>query len=287
MSYQVEATGDTPAYIIYLIDASGSMEAPMPQTSKRKIDVVSDLLVEIAGEMFRRSRRGRTVSNRYRIALYVYGNSVEADTQDQFIPINDFVEMVPEFDDLNRAQTNTRAAFTCAFNLLESYLPQMQHSPAPMICHITDGKYTEKYGDPADVVAQIMRLRNSDGNVLIQNVYIGRDPLLRTPVTNVKQWPGVQSEAELSAHEYAQALYNMSSKFPVAYTNVLRAQGYNIMPNSSMLFPTESSEMIRLAFAASGATGMNGYVSEDEWEDDLEDEWEDDLEEAPLYEEME
>ena len=114
MSYQVVATGDTPAYILYLIDASGSMEAMMPSTGKRKIDIISDLLEEIAIEMFRRSRRGGAISNRYQIALYIYGNTVEADTRDRFIPISDFIEQIPEFKQLNRAGTNTKAAFECA-----------------------------------------------------------------------------------------------------------------------------------------------------------------------------
>ena len=160
-------------------------------------------------------------------------------------------------------------------NLLERYLPRMRHSPAPMICHITDGKFTERFGDPLPVVERIMQLQNPDGNVLIQNVYIGREALLQSPVSDVNRWQGIKSEADLLEHEYGQALYKMSSKFPQAYANVLRERGYSIDPHTAMLFPTESIDMIRLAFAASGATGMYGYRAGSEREDDFEDEWED------------
>lgn len=259
MRYQVVATGDTPAYIIYLIDASGSMEETMPSTSKRKIDVVSDLLEEIAREMFKRSRRGRAISNRYKIALYLYGNTVEADTGDAFIPVSEFVEKIPVFGALNRARTNTKAAFERACALLQRTLPKMEHSPAPMICHITDGKYTEAFGDPTSIVKETMAMGNPDGNVLVQNVYIGKEHLLASPVENVNTWKGIGSAAELHDQDYARALYTMSSKFPPTYANALQLQGYNIAPGTAMLFPTENVEMIRMAFVASGATGMSGY----------------------------
>lgn len=272
MSYDVVATGDTPAHIIYLIDASGSMALEMPGSGKRKIDAVGDLLEEIAKTMFRRSRKGRVIRNRYKIALYVYGNSVEADTYDSFIPISEFVERLPVFGDLKRAQTNTKAAFECARNLLQKTIPQMHHSPAPMVCHLTDGEYTEKYGNPTDVVEEIQSMCNPDGNVLVQNIYIGEKTLLKTPVTNVQQWQGVTAAHQLTDeldHDYARALYRMSSPFPTSYLNALQQEQYNIAPGASMLFPAESMEMVRLAFVTSGATGMAGYDAEAVVERDL------------------
>lgn len=253
MPYQVEATGDTPAHIIYLIDASGSMEAGMPNTQKRKIDVVSDLLEEIAKIMLKRSRKGKVISNRYKIALYAYGHTVVADTNNQFIPIEKFVEQIPDFGGLNHAQTNTKAAFEQALELLKKTVPSMERSPAPLVCHLTDGEFTQSYGDPSSVVKEITSLANPDGNVLVQNIYISEKPLLIEPVADVKQWQGIQSEAQLQ-NSYAKTLLKMSSPLPETYSKELQREGYSIPGRTPMLFPAENVEMLRLAFMTSGST---------------------------------
>jgi len=262
MPYQVEATMDTPMHIIYLIDASGSMDDPMPQSQKeqsqkdpkkRKIDKVSDLLEEIAKIMLKRSKKGATISNRYKIALYAYGNVVTADTNNQFITIDKYVEQIPDFGDLMQAQTNTKGAFEYAYQLLTNTLPSMNRCPAPLVCHLTDGEYTKSFGDPTPVVRQIMNLHNPDGNVLVQNIYISEKSLFTTPILDAKQWEGIQSPNELQS-EYAKALLGMSSPLPETYAKELQREGYRFRAGSPMLFPSSSVEMLRLAFMTSGST---------------------------------
>jgi len=236
-----------------LIDASGSMEEVMPQTQKRKIDIVSDLLEEIAKIMLKRSKKGKVIGNRYKIALYAYGNTVTADTNNQFISIEKYVEQIPDFGPLNYAQTNTKGAFEHAFELLKVTLPSMSKSPAPLVCHLTDGEYTEGYGNPAPVVQRIMELRNPDGNVLVQNIYISEKPLLSAPISDVKQWVGIQSPSELQ-NAYAKTLLRMSSGLPDSYGKELQREGYRFKAGAPMLFPSTSVEMLRLAFMTSGST---------------------------------
>lgn len=267
MDYTVDATSDTPAYIIYLIDASGSMEAPMPGTSQRKIDVVTDMLAEIARIMFYRSKKGRTIAPRYRMAVYAYGSEVTSDTNDEFIPVSKFIERIPEFSSLNRAMTNTKGAFERALHLLEKKLPDMQNSPAPMICHLTDGEYSKEYGDPAPIARRIMSLRNPDGNVLIENIFLG-EGLLVDPITNTTEWEGVKNKGQLS-NNYAKFLYSISSKWPKPYTEKIKAaHGYNIASGTRMFFPAQDVDTVKMAFVASGVTGTRGSSAYLEWSEE-------------------
>ena len=74
MPYTAVATSTTPVLIIYLLDISGSMSQPLGD--KRRVDIVSDALQEIALEMVARSTKGEIVSPRYRLAIYAYESTV-------------------------------------------------------------------------------------------------------------------------------------------------------------------------------------------------------------------
>jgi uncharacterized protein YegL len=246
MAYTAVATSTTPVLIIYLLDISGSMSQALGD--KRRVEIVSDALQEIATEMVARSTKGELVSPRYRLAVYAYESQVH-DVLGGIRTIDQFVrDGVPEFSP--RGGTNTAAAFLAAENLLQQELPYMEAHPAPLICHMTDGEY--QGDDPTPIVQRIMQMGTPDGNVLVENIFIS-DKILRNPVTDIFTWPGLVNEGEL-ANDYARTLMRMSSPIPDSYLGEMQEFGYQLQLGAPMMFPAQNKELIRMAFTMSGAT---------------------------------
>jgi len=146
--------------------------------------------------------------------------------------------------------TNTYAAFEWARNLLAQEIPNLYGKPAPMVCHLTDGQYTS--ADPGPLASEIMQMYTDDGNLLVENIFVGAD-LTKQPVSATESWRGILQESELMS-PYAQQLFRMSSSLPASYASVIGEEGYSLEAGSRMLIPGSSSELIELAFAMSGAT---------------------------------
>src|SRR5512142_1189455 len=246
MPYTAVATSTTPVLIIYLLDISGSMSQMLGD--KRRVEIVSDALQEIATEMVARSTKGELVSPRYRLAIYAYESQVH-DVLGGIRTIDQFVrEGVPEFSP--RGGTNTAAAFQAVENLLTAELPYMEAHPAPLVCHMTDGEY--QGDDPTPIAQRLMQMGTADGNVLVENIFIS-DKILRSPISDPTTWPGLINEADL-ANDYARTLLRMSSPVPDSYLSEMQEFGYKLQQGAPMMFPAQNRELIRMAFTMSGAT---------------------------------
>ena len=254
MNYANSATGKTPAHIIYVLDASGSMEAVMPGTNKRKIDFISDILEEVAYQIYLRSKRGKVISERYRIALIAYGNNVTNVTNGDFISVKEFLQSIPEFGNLERATTNTVEAMKNTRNLLKKIIKNIENNyPPPIVCHLTDGEYTKDYGNPSDLMKEIMNMETPDGNVLLENIYLG-DNILSKPISNTAEWAGISDTQELN-DPYSRFLHEHSSVWPDRYAKYFNKEyKFNLKSNTRMFFPAENIDSIKMAFTASTAT---------------------------------
>lgn len=247
MSYTIPATSKTPALIVYLLDVSGSMGDEID--GKPKIEIVSDALHQVAVRMVQRSTKGTTVAPRYNIAMYAYSSEV-TDLLGGIKTVTELAQMgVPRLQAMDA--TNTAAAFMEAEKLLQTQLPSLGDNPAPLICHMTDGEYNTG-GDPDAIAQRIMEMEVSDGNVLVENIFV-TDAAVKDPIDDPKSWPGVTSETPL-ASSYAETLFNMSSPIPQSYASVMAEMGYKLAPGARMLFPGDSPEIVELGFAMSGAT---------------------------------
>ncbi len=246
-NYTVPATSKTPALIIYLLDVSGSMGEDLG--GKPKIEVVSDALHQVAVRMVQRSTKGTTVAPRYRVAMYAYSSQV-TDLLGGIKTVAELAQMgVPRLQPMDA--TDTAAAFREAERLLASELGNLQDSPAPLVCHMTDGEYNSG-GDPEPIARNIMNMEVPDGNVLIENIFV-TDKATTTPITDPKGWDGITDETPL-ASPYAETLMRMSSPVPTTYASVMAEMGYRLSPGARMLFPGNTPEIVELGFAMSGAT---------------------------------
>jgi uncharacterized protein YegL len=246
MAYELLATTRSPALIIYLIDVSGSMSDRLDGSTK--INHVSEALSNILQRMVQRSTKGEIVSARYRLAMYAYSDR----PYDMLGGVESITEVVkrgrPKLTASN--VTDTKAAFSKARDLLRNELPSMQGSPAPMVCHLTDGQFSGD--DPEPVAREIMSMSTADGPVLIENIFVGPG-LLHRPIADAENWRGVTSERDLK-DPYAKKLFSMSSALPKAYASVVEREGYSLSAGSRMLIPCSNRDLLELAFAMSGAT---------------------------------
>lgn len=246
--YTQPATTLTPALIVYLIDASDSMNDPCGETTK--IDMINKALRAAIKDMVRRSMRDGVVQRRYKVAIFAYSTNVI----DVLGGVRDLPELlrtgVPELS--AGGVTDTAAGFGKAEQLLKDNLAQFHHSPAPLVCHLTDGIFTTI--DPAPVIGRIQAMSVSDGNVLVENVYVANN-MLRREVHNWEQWAGVLRESEL-VDDYARYLWNLSSRLPETYRQNINNYGYHLQPGAAMFFPGANSDLVRLAFVITAATQL-------------------------------
>jgi hypothetical protein len=244
--YSTLATNQTPALVIYLLDVSASMAQSLGD--RRRIDVVTDALMQVFRQMVFRSTRGGRLSPRYRIALIAYSDDVY-DLLGGIRGIDEVAQMgAPELSP--QRTTDTARAFAYAERLLEAELPRLQSCPAPLVCHMTDGEFTGEPPEP--VVRRLMQMQVSDGHVLVENIFIA-EQVLSESVPDVARWKGILPETPLQS-EYARALRRMSSVIPENYRSMMRENQYQLSPGTVMLFPGTSPELVALGFQMSAAT---------------------------------
>ena len=244
--HQIEATRDRPAHLVYVIDTSYSMAEPLE--GKRKIDHVHAALRASIIEMIKRSTTGAVLSPRYQIAMIAYSEQAD-DVFGGFLDITKIAEMgFPEFS--ASESTDTRAGLIKARDLLARVVPTIGRCPAPLVCHLTDGDFTA--GDPEPIAREIMQMALPDGNVLMENIYLGSG-LTRTAIPDYRLWPGLQHEGELT-DEYARKLFRMSSCLPSSLAETIQADGLNLAAGRRMLLPGSNPDLVQVAFTMATST---------------------------------
>lgn len=251
--HEAKATAKTPGHIIYLIDASESMEQPLE--GERRIDHVHRALHASITELIGRSHTGNYFSSRYRVALIAY-NETASDLLGGFLDIKELATLgMPTIEPSLR--TDTHSGLVAARNLLATKLADIRDCPAPLVCHLTDAEFTHE--DPEPIAQEIMEMRVADGPVLMENIYVGSD-LPRFAVSDSRLWEGLNSEDELQ-NEFARKLFRMSSPMPESFTSTMRNNGYRLASGRRMFIPGTSADLVQLAFTISTQTGGVERVS--------------------------
>jgi hypothetical protein len=248
MFYTQAATSLAPAIVIYLIDASYSMNDPCGRTTK--IDLVNQALREAVQDMVRRSMSNGVVQPRYKVAIFAYSTKV-LNLLDGFCDLSELVKYgLPTIS--ADGDTDTAAGFSAVETLLQMQLPEFQASPAPLVCHLTDALITT--GNPYSVVQRIRAMTVNDGPVLVENIYVA-DQMLHDPVVNWMEWSGVLKPKHLTS-KYARYLCQLSSPLPDSYRQNINNYGYHLQKGVPLFFPGTHSELVRLAFAISTSTQL-------------------------------
>ncbi|WP_435924035.1 vWA domain-containing protein [Paenibacillus sp. DYY-L-2] len=247
MSYQIQATAETPALIIYLLDISGSMTLEFE--GRRRMDILNEALRTAIRQIVYRSTKGSRLSPRYRIAILAYSDEVYdlldgVKSIDRIANSGSLPELYP------KRFTDTAKAFRQAEKILLSELPNLMHGPAPLVCHITDGVYTGE--DPEPIAERIKTLRVNDGNVLVENIFM-TDEAAGGKIRDIKAWGGMLP-GSFSADPYTEKLKRMSSVLPESYRELMIESAYSIRQGALMMLPGTSADLISLGFQMSAAT---------------------------------
>jgi len=246
MLYTQPTTSLTPALVIYLIDASHSMNDSCGETTK--IGLVNQALKEVLKDMIRRSIRDGVVQRRYKVAVIAYSTRVI----DVLGGICDLPDLMKRGTPVISAggETDASVGFTAVEKLLQQHLADFQSCPAPLVCHLTDTLLTGS--DPTPIVQRIQAMKVPDGSVLVENVYVA-EKMLRTTVHDWRQWGGVLKANQLT-NEYAKLFFHLSSPLPETYRQNINNYGYHLKPGAALFFPGQHLDLVRLAFAISTAT---------------------------------
>jgi hypothetical protein len=247
--YVQPSTRLTPALVIYLIDASASMNDPCGPITKMAL--VNNALREGVKGMILRSMRDNKVQSRYHIAMFAY-STVVLDLLDGIRGLPDLMRVggPPELEAGGEA-TDTAAGFSMVEKLLQQNLATYKSCPAPLVCHLTDALHTTQ--DPSPIVQRIRAMSVDDGSVLVENVLMA-EKIVRKPVKDWQKWEGI-SKARQLADDYARQLFTLSSPLPESYRqNINKSAGYQLQKDARLFFPGTQPELVRLAVAASSAT---------------------------------
>jgi uncharacterized protein YegL len=246
MPYEILATGQTPALIVFLLDVSASMSQELE--GKRRIDVVTEALQHSLRQMVFRSTKGTRVSPRYRIAMYAYSDKV-FDLLDGIKTITDVASFgVPELNTMRT--TDTAKAFLAAERLLEGERMNLRESPAPLVCHMTDGVFTGE--DPEPIAKRLMEMSVPDGHILVENIFLS-DQVLAKAIKDPHNWSGITANTKL-ANDYAQKLRGMSSTIPESYRAMMLESNYHLESGAKMMLPGNSPELVSMGFQMAAAT---------------------------------
>jgi len=258
--YQNQATSNSQALVVFLLDVSGSMGKPMGGNTR--IQVVKDALKMTVTEMVQRSLKNKELRPRYKVAMIAYSDDVY-DVLGGVKTIDLVAKMgIPKLEPLNR--TDTTKGFYYVKKLLEQEVKNMsKESPAPLVIHMTDGEFTSKE-DPELVVRAIQKIAVPDGNVLVENLFVSDE--LKVSIKNPTAWPGYLLGEDVG-NPYCNRLLSLSSPLPEMYRTVMGELGYTIQPNTLMMYPGIKPEFVQMAFVMS--TVSRGPESgEKKWEDD-------------------
>ncbi|SDY78189.1 MULTISPECIES: vWA domain-containing protein [Bacillus] len=251
MLYQTQATQQTPAYIIYLLDVSASMNQMMDAggEEKRRIDIVTDALSLAIRQMVFRSTKGSRLLPRYRLSILAYSDHV-FDLLGGVKTIDEVARLRPLEKIQTHRLTDTAKAFSVVEKLLQNELPNLQEGPAPVVCHMTDGASTGE--DPESIVQRIMNMSVPDGKVLVENIFIS-DEMIQEPISNIKQWKGIMPDTNIS-DEYGAKLQRLSSPIPESYREMMIEHGFHIADGALMMLPGTNADLVSLGFQMSAAT---------------------------------
>jgi len=256
--YKNMANSDNPATLIYLVDISGSMKAPMADGQKR-IDVAKDAIQTAYAQMIQRSLRQGQIHPRYRVGMIAYSSELF----DVYGEIGSIVsidklkdEGVPAITPQQR--TDMAKAFRYANKLIQDDIKTwsqkwLDKCPPPMVINLTDCEFGEETQDPVEFAKKVQEISVPDGNVLVENIFITDQITLSSE--NIKDWKGYRFN-ESTGDPYGDKLLAMSSPIPSSYAQIMGEQaGLKIREGTAMMFPGISREFIKTGFVMSMVTG--------------------------------
>ncbi len=234
MPYRAEISRRNPAYFIFTIDRSASMNDPHGRNSdKSKAETVADAINRIIANIIIQCSKNEGVYDYFGISVIGYGtdvgpafagplagrpyattseleaNPARLEARKQRVPdgsggqVDVEVKYPVWFEATAAGATPMRRALGFACGLAHAWIEEHPHGYPPIVMNLTDGEASD--GDPQETARRLTSLQTSDGNVLLFNMH------LTSEARNVVLYPS--SDAVLD-DPFARQLYAISSVLP-------------------------------------------------------------------------
>lgn len=272
--YEQEITRRHRTAFVIAIDQSQSMLEELLFDGRRlsKAEAVAEVTNNLLNELVMRARRDDGIRDYYDIALIGYaGNDVTPliDPKRTFIPVSEMplyapatirrsterilpdgspavhVEECPQWI-TPRADGDTPMYEALLFvrDMVDEWCrrPQNAESFPPVVFNITDGEASDcDERELLDVAGRIKSLGTSDGNVLLINIHISSNPLVRPVIFPTEE------EAD-TENRYARILAEASSVMPEPFNEMIRIQRGDLCmpPYRGMSFNASVAELVTM-----------------------------------------
>ncbi|MBV2355553.1 VWA domain-containing protein [Streptomyces sp. J2-1] len=234
MPYEAEISRTQRAYVVLLIDQSGSMETPFFGGDRPKSEEVADALNRLVHELVQRAAQEdpSKIKNLYDISIIGYNDTVRSlfcgaladkdmvtisELRDHPARIEERTQMRPdnaggvvpvpvrfpvwvETDALGL--TDMSAALDYAHDLVSEWVSQNTRSFPPIVINLTDGLATGE--SPVAAATRLRSLATQDGQVLLFNAHVTAD----------RHEPMLYPENHDTLPPEGQLLFQMSSELP-------------------------------------------------------------------------
>lgn len=248
MSYSAEISRTNPSCFLFLIDQSGSMADPFPDTGKTKANGVADAINRVLQDLVVMCSKGEEIRDYYDISVIGYGAQVgpafggklsgrdivsisevaenparlEERTQKVQDGVGGLVDQIIKFpiwfDAIANGGTPMCQALSLAESILGRWLEEHPSAFPPVVFHITDGESTD--GDPTEYLNSIGDLCSSDGNVLLFNLHLSSNRGARAVV--------FPSSPEGLPDQYSRMLFDSASPLTTFMLSTARGYDYDL-----------------------------------------------------------
>ena len=276
MAYEQEISRMYPAYFIFLLDQSGSMDSPVGGGDGiLKSDALADnlnswidnMLVAAAGSEgikeymdvsvigYTTDENGNAIirsalvgplagRERVGIADLAENPAREEEKMQQF-----FDEETGEIMEVPYTQrvwvestaeygTPISSAMIKAYELADEWTQQHPDSFPPIVINFSDGESTE--GDPRDYADSLMSISTNDGNVLLFNCHLSEEE------AGEILFPSSSEQLIVTGDPHAHTLFDISSVFPENMLDIGKQLGFDLSPGArGMAFNAEAVGIIK------------------------------------------
>lgn len=254
MAYEARVDRNNPVCMIFLVDQSASMAAPLTGTPVPKSAVVAEQLNLTIMELIQRATKSPTELPRPYFAIAVLGytshggrasvrslinipdhrldlawtthlaqHPARVETRERHTPQGPVSARMPVWvDPESNGGTPMCAALDRAGRIARSWVHMYPNGFPPIVINLTDGESTD--GDPTVWANHLQRLSTHDGGLLLFNVMMS---------SSRKAIPALFPADELELKgSYAKTLFRASSVLPEFMRQAAAANGYPTRPGA-------------------------------------------------------
>ena len=270
MPYSAEISRASPTAFLFLLDQSASMQDPFggaEQTgdaAPSKARVLADTVNRLLRNLVLRCAKEEGVRDYFHVGVIGYGERVQpliepAEEQGEagLVSVSALADRPKRMEErLQETEDGTEKRVTfpiwfephakngtpmCqaldqAAQQVRRWIDGRPRSFPPVVVNVTDGEATD--GEPLRYAQQLRSFATDDGEVLLFNVHLSES---ENAAVELPSAPG-----ELPDEEYAEELFQMSSRLPFAMRSAAEQEGYRTdLDTRGFVFNADPAALVR------------------------------------------